>query len=449
MDEDSLTRAARRRVGRVVSGKWRLDRLLGVGGMAAVYEATHRNGKRVAVKMLHPALSAEGEVRGRFLREGYAANAVQHSGVVSVLDDDVSAEGEAFLVMDLLDGETLDARWTRYGRRLPPGEVLAVAEGVLDALCAAHAAGVVHRDIKPENIFVTRDGAVKLLDFGIAHVREVSSQDRRTQAGLTMGTPSFMPPEQARGRWNEVDGRSDVWATGAVMFCMLTGQVVHDGQTANEVLLAAMTRPAPALLAVRPDVTPLLASIVDRALAFEPGARWPDAAAMLTAVRQASAAGAGCLVPSGSPSAPPGGHATAASDARFETRLGCVWSVSEALRTARAPRRILGGGAALAVAALAVVAFIRPVQPPSVQSAISAGEGAAWVATPTAPTAAVSAAALPGVDAGEAPALPTPSVSAPPKRTTPRPARTAATPPSARPAALSLPSGGDPLGRRR
>jgi len=114
---DPLMVRAQQRIGQVLREKWRLDALLGVGGMAAVYAATHRNQKRVAIKMLHPELSFNSAVRQRFLREGYVANTVQHSGAVSVDDDDVSEDGCAFLVMELLDGETLDARWARKGRR--------------------------------------------------------------------------------------------------------------------------------------------------------------------------------------------------------------------------------------------------------------------------------------------------------------------------------------------
>src|SRR5687768_6975555 len=120
--DDELLAGARARVGRVLKDKWHLDKLLGLGGMAAVYEATHRNRSRVAVKMLHPSLSLDREVRQRFLREGYVANSVEHDGVVRVLDDDVDEDGTAFLVLDLLEGETLDARWARAGGRLPVDE---------------------------------------------------------------------------------------------------------------------------------------------------------------------------------------------------------------------------------------------------------------------------------------------------------------------------------------
>ncbi|HEX4477595.1 MAG TPA: serine/threonine-protein kinase, partial [Polyangiaceae bacterium] len=177
---DPLLLRARECVGQVLLEKWRLEVLLGVGGMAAVYAATHRNGSRVAIKILHAELSISPDVRARFLREGYAANSVGHDGVVRVSDDDVAEDGAAFLVMELLDGETLEERRQRHGGRLSEDEVLSVADQVLDVLVAAHAKGIVHRDLKPENIFLTRDGRVKVLDFGIARLRELSSTASKT-----------------------------------------------------------------------------------------------------------------------------------------------------------------------------------------------------------------------------------------------------------------------------
>jgi serine/threonine-protein kinase len=251
---------AERRVGTLLKGKWKLDRLIGVGGMAAVYAATHRNGKRVAVKMLHASLSAHEDMRARFLREGYLANKVGHDGAVSVLDDEVAEDGSVFLVMDLLEGETLDARWERKGRALPASEVLGFADALLDVLGAAHDKGIVHRDIKPENLFLTRAGAIKALDFGIARLREVSGP-KETQTGTTMGTPAFMPPEQARGRIEEIDARADVWTVGALMFTLLVGRHVHEGHTSNEVLLSAMTRAAPPVLSLAPSLDPRVAHV--------------------------------------------------------------------------------------------------------------------------------------------------------------------------------------------
>jgi serine/threonine-protein kinase len=286
LDAD-LSARARARVGTLLRNKWRLDELLGVGGMAAVYAATHRNGARAAVKVLHVELTTSVEARRRFAREGYVANAVAHEGVVRVLDDDVSEDGAIFLVTELLAGETLEQRRERLGGRLPEDEVLAAIDQVLDALAAAHAKGVVHRDIKPENLFLTPTGQVKVLDFGIARMRELSTRGHATRFGESMGTPAFMPPEQARGRWDEVDAQSDLWACGATMFTLLSGEVVNVGPTVNEALLAAMTQSARPLASVAPEVSPAVAALVDRALASEKADRWPDARAMQESVRSA------------------------------------------------------------------------------------------------------------------------------------------------------------------
>src|SRR5437868_12122364 len=157
--------------GRLLSGRWRVGKLLGRGGMSTVYAATHRNGKTCALKVLHPELAASATSRRRFLREGYIANKVAHDGVVSVLDDDVTQDGTVFLVMDLLEGTTLEDHCRASGGRLPPGDVLVIADAVLDVLIAAHAKGVVHRDLKPSNVFLLSRGTLKLLDFGIASLR--------------------------------------------------------------------------------------------------------------------------------------------------------------------------------------------------------------------------------------------------------------------------------------
>jgi serine/threonine-protein kinase len=288
MAEDVGLGLAPQRVGRTLRDKWRLQRLLGTGGMAAVYAATHRNGKRAAVKVLHAEHAQKPELRTRFLREGYVANAVDHPGAVSVLDDDVDGDGCPFLVMELLEGETLEARWERKGQKLAPAEVLSVADKLLDVLAAAHAKGIVHRDIKPENVFLTRDGVIKVLDFGIARLLERSSlASTTTRAGAAMGTPAFMPPEQAAGDWDAVDARTDLWAVGAMMFTLISGRFVHHGRNLNEQLVTSATQPAPPLRSVAPWVSKEVASVVDRAVAFRKEQRYSDAVAMQRAVREA------------------------------------------------------------------------------------------------------------------------------------------------------------------
>ncbi len=288
---DNTVAAPDPRLGRVLDGKWTLERLLGVGGMASVYAARHRNGARAAVKILHTELAKHQQIRERFLREGYAANRVEHEGAVKVLDDDIVKEGPdegaAYIVMELLDGELLEDRATRAP--MSERELLLMAESILDVLEAAHAHGVIHRDLKPDNLFVVKssDGSmrVKVLDFGLARVTEGSRL--QTRAGITLGTPAFMSPEQAGGRSDEIDGRSDVFSLGAVMFRLRTGKRIHEGSNALEIVTTMAKLPAPKLATVDPAVSPAFAAIVDRAIAFAREDRYPDAATMRADVRAA------------------------------------------------------------------------------------------------------------------------------------------------------------------
>ncbi len=279
-----VVRRAQERVGTTLCGKWQLDRVLGVGGMATVYAATHRNRNRVAIKLLHTELSIDESVRSRFLREGYVANTIGHPGAVKVLDDDVTEDGSAFLVMELLLGESVEQRAERKGGVLSLVESLVVADQLLDVLAAAHERHIVHRDIKPDNLFVTDSGRLKVLDFGIAGIRRGGAGS--TRVGSFMGTPAFAAPEQARGRWSEVDGQTDVFAVGATLFSLLSGRQVHEAETASEQLALAINQPAPPLTEVLPDVDQRVAEIVDTALAYEKADRWANAHEMQRLVRR-------------------------------------------------------------------------------------------------------------------------------------------------------------------
>ncbi len=283
----AIEREAKARLGITLRAKWHLDTLLGIGGVAAVYAATHRNGKRGAVKIMHRS-ACDPESNHRFLCEGRIANHVQHDGVVSFLDDDLAEDGSPFLVMELLDGESFGAHAARTGNRLASDIVLLLVDQVLDALAAAHDRGIIHRDIKPENLFVTTDARIKVLDFGIAHLTDsFGAQLRVTQLGTTMGTPAFMSPEQARGRWDVVGPKSDLWSLGATMFTLLTGQLVHEDSSMYEVLAATITKPVRSLETALPGAPPTVVALVNRALRRDPVDRWPDARAMQRAVRAA------------------------------------------------------------------------------------------------------------------------------------------------------------------
>lgn len=286
MSRQALANKARQRVGQVFAKKWHVDRLLDIGGMASVYVATHRNGNRVAIKVLHDIFAEQDVPRQRFLEEGYIANKVGHPGAVTVLDDDVLEDGTPFLVMELLVGESLEDRLKRTSV-LSPSAVMLVADRVLDVLAMAHEKGIVHRDIKPANVFLTREGVVKVLDFGLARVRERADKASMTRTGIVIGTASYMPPEQARAKRDLIEARTDIWSVGATMFRTLAGRFVHEGDTVQERLLAAMSQRAPSIQDVMPALPPAIALVIDRALAFQISNRWRSAREMQGALRRA------------------------------------------------------------------------------------------------------------------------------------------------------------------
>jgi eukaryotic-like serine/threonine-protein kinase len=281
---DSDLEVAKARLGRRVGDRWLLERVLGTGGMAAVYAGRAPDGSVAAVKILHPEMGARREVRERFLREGSAANKIGHPGVVQMVGQ---GDGEeAFLAMELLEGETLRDRVRRHGR-LPLDEVLDYAEQVLDVLVAAHERGVVHRDLKPDNLFVTHGDRIKVLDFGLARLLDGVPGQHQTRTGVALGTLAYMAPEQALGRRGEIDGRVDVFALGATMFRVLSGRRVHEAESEAELLMAMASRPAPPLRTVAPQTPESVAGIVDLSLAFSRDARYPDARTMRSDVQAA------------------------------------------------------------------------------------------------------------------------------------------------------------------
>ncbi|HYQ44965.1 MAG TPA: serine/threonine-protein kinase [Polyangiaceae bacterium] len=279
----SRRETALRAVGMTVGQRWTLLGVIGSGGTATVYEAVHRNGSRVAVKLLHADFLSHDRIRRRFHAEGYAANLVRHEGAVKVLDDGETDDGSAYLVMELLEGETLAARLVRNGP-LPSDQVLAWGIAVLEILASAHEHHVVHRDVKPSNIFITHRGQVKLLDFGIARILDdPSSGEFATQQGVALGTPAFMAPEQATGSLEEIGAATDVWGVGATLFQLLTGRPIQEQHEPS----AETDLAAPPVRAFAPTLSPELAKVVDRALRLRTSDRWPTARAMIRALELA------------------------------------------------------------------------------------------------------------------------------------------------------------------
>ncbi|MGD0524471.1 MAG: serine/threonine-protein kinase [Polyangiaceae bacterium] len=273
------------RVGSVIHGKWTLEKVLGEGGMATVYVARHKIGRLEAVKIMHSMVAASPELRARFEQEARLANRFHHPGAVEIRDIDTTEDGAPFLVMELLEGETLSTIARRTKEPMDVATVLRVADEVLDVLAAAHATGIIHRDIKPDNLLLTTEGRVKVLDFGIARLREGMSRDVKTHTGTTLGTVAYMAPEQAKG--GDVDARVDIYAVGATMFRLLAGRRVHEADTEAERLAKLMSGTAESLAVIAPHVPGAVCAIVDRAVAFERANRYPDALSMQADVRAA------------------------------------------------------------------------------------------------------------------------------------------------------------------
>jgi serine/threonine-protein kinase len=271
------------RTGQILDGKYRVGRLLGEGGMGAVYVAEHLHiGKKLAIKFLHPQFANDAEVVRRFHQEARAAAAVGHKGIIDIHDIGQAVDGSPYLVMELLSGESLHATLDRE-HRLSVGFAASVAINVLSALAAAHRRGIVHRDIKPDNIFLEQTLAsmpsVKLLDFGISKMSELGST-YATRTGMAMGTPHYMAPEQARGE-SGLDQRVDIWAMGVILYESLTGKLPFDAPNYNAMIVKVLTEaPAPPRQ-IRPEVPEPLEAVILRALSRDRNARYPRCEALI------------------------------------------------------------------------------------------------------------------------------------------------------------------------
>ena len=276
--------SARDRLGQTLGGKYVLEDVLGVGGTAVVYLARRQDGSVVALKMLHDYLGASEEVCRRFMREAYVANRLDHPGTVRVLDDGTTADGVSYLVLEKLEGESVEERRLRFGGQLPLEEVIVIADQLLAVLEVAHTKHVIHRDIKPSNLFIDDELRLKVLDFGIARIVDDVGSATSTKTGQMVGTPAFMPPEQALSRPRDVDARTDLWAVGATIFTLLSGHHVHLAESSSEHLVKAATVPARSLAKALPGVPANVEAFVAKALAFSKDDRWPDARTMREAL---------------------------------------------------------------------------------------------------------------------------------------------------------------------
>jgi eukaryotic-like serine/threonine-protein kinase len=291
-EQTESARAAREGlVGRTVADRYVLRRVIGHGGMGAVYEAEHLGiGKRVAMKFIDAEFATDETVVARFAREARAMSAVESAHIVSIHDAGTCG-GRPYLVMELLRGEDLGQRLRRT-RTLPLGEAMHIVAQVLKGLARAHAAGIVHRDLKPDNVFLAKGDLdplfAKIVDFGVSKIerpRATTSPLALTGRGTVLGTPLYMSPEQAQAA-PDVDARADLYSVGAILFECLSGRPPHTGESYEQVILSICMRDAPDLRALVPGVPAEIAAFVARSLARDREQRFASAERMLAALHE-------------------------------------------------------------------------------------------------------------------------------------------------------------------
>jgi serine/threonine-protein kinase len=275
--------------GQILAEKYRIVRLLGQGGMGAVYEGENvRIRRRVAIKTLHASVSSRSDVVQRFEREAQAAGRIGSEHIVEVLDMGDLPDGTRFMVMEYLEGSTLGERIVKRGR-IPPREVVPILAQLLEGLAAAHQAGIIHRDLKPANVFLSAQKAgqgdfVKILDFGVSKFSALSGEEMSmTRTGAVVGTPYYMSPEQAKGARN-LDARSDLYAVGVILYEAITGQVPFNAETFNELIFKIALESPPPPEQFVPGLDPSFSAIVRRAMAREVGERYQSAGELRAAL---------------------------------------------------------------------------------------------------------------------------------------------------------------------
>jgi serine/threonine protein kinase len=363
--------------GRVLAGRYAIERLVGEGGMGAVFAATQLAvQRRVAIKIMLPGVAGDASAVERFHREATLVARIARRGVPHIIDFDRDPVAGPFVVMELLVGESLSDR-LRRSEHLHPRDAGSIAASMLETLEVVHDQGIVHRDLKPANVFLAKEGtgdrAVKILDFGVARVR--APHGDMTGQGAVLGTPRYMAPEQATGDRN-VDARADLYAVGAVLYACLGGKPPYAGVTGEDVLAAVVAGPPASLLEAAGDVDPALVAVVDRAMKRSPDERFQTAAEMRAALEasmrelpEAPPASAGpdsLTVSSSRPARPPeSARATvpdvvrpARADARERTEMEAKPSTrtpGPAPRSSPHPSLLVAGALLLAVATFAVI----------------------------------------------------------------------------------------------
>jgi serine/threonine-protein kinase len=430
--------------GSVIAGKYRLERVLAQGGMGSVWIARHLQlDVGVAVKLMAPALAASADGRARFEREAKASALLKSPHVVLV--HDYGVEGETpYLVMELLEGEDLEARLDREGR-LTPAATLSIVRQMCKALHDLHGIGLVHRDLKPANVFLARYGSedlVKILDFGIAKATGPLLGGNVTKTGTLLGSPSYMSPEQVR-RSKDVDARSDLWSIGVIVFQCLTGRLPFAGEELGELFIEICTEPIPVASQIAPELGLDIDRFLARALTREPSARFQSADELASAL--AAAVESGGKRPQGFtsatadtvaaaplafyvPASAPLGSDAPAQKASVNTLGPSGHTITPAPSHARRTGvvlALLGGALALAVATFTALRTPAPegaaAPPAAAVAATVAAEPVPPVAPPGSPASDLPKSSPSGSASPTAVQAPDPSASAPARSEQPRP----------------------------
>jgi len=344
-------------------GSYRLLEKIGEGGMGTVWVGEHTLlGKRAAIKILHLTFATNESIVQRFFTEAKVVAAIADPGIVQIFDFGVHQDGSPYIVMELLEGEPLDARLRRLGR-LPVEDAIRFVRQVAMSLAAAHDKGVIHRDLKPENLFAARDPAmpggerVKVLDFGIAKLSGDSGGGKhKTRTGAVLGTPAYMSPEQCRAIGN-IDHRSDIYSLGAALFCLVTGRPPFEGEGAGDAIISHVRDQPPVPSSFEPAIPVALDSVILRCLEKEPARRYPSMGELARALEAIEPSARGRAATSGGGSRPvTHGAAVVVPVSPVSTTISD--SPGELTLVRRSPQwrwvGLAGGGVAAVIAALAI-----------------------------------------------------------------------------------------------